>query len=150
MPFMRARRAACAPARAWIVARPDDDLEPGLSRPAVWAPCDNRSHDTGPSSLLPPARRRSSGLACALLGASAWLPAAASAAGSSGTLAQPAAGPLRPAPPVLDDLMGRGAGESSLELPIGLGALPGARETAAYAAGRVAVGVVFLESDGTG
>ncbi len=88
-------------------------------------------------------------LACALFGANAWLPAAASAAGSSATVAQPAAGPVRPAPPLLDDLMGRGAGESSVELPIGLGALPGARETAAYAAGRVAVGVVFLESDGT-
>jgi len=87
-------------------------------------------------------------LVCTLFGASGWLPAAASAAGSSGAAAQPAAGPLRPAPPVLDDLMGRDAGESSLELPIGLGALPGARETAAYAAGRVAVGVIFLESDG--
>ena len=45
--------------------------------------------------------------------------------------------------------MGRGAGAGPLELPIGLGALPGARETAAFAAGRVAVGVVFLESDGS-
>ena len=84
--------------------------------------------------------------ACALLGASAWLPAAASAAGSSDPTA---AGPVTPAPPVLDDLMGRGDGAAAPELPIGLGALPGARETAAYAAGRVAVGVVFLESDGS-
>jgi hypothetical protein len=89
------------------------------------------------------------GLACALLGASAWLPAAARAAGSAGTVAQPAAGPVLPAPPVLDDLLSRDAAETALNLPIGRGALPGARETAAYAAGRVAVGVVFLESDGT-
>jgi hypothetical protein len=89
------------------------------------------------------------GLACALLGASAWLPAAASAAGSAGTVAQPAAGPVLPAPPVLDDLLSRDAAETALNLPIGRGALPGTRETAAYAAGRVAVGVVFLESDGT-
>jgi hypothetical protein len=85
-------------------------------------------------------------LACALLGLSAWLPAAASAAGSSDSTP---AGPLTPAPPVLDDVMGRGDGVALPELPIGLGALPGARETAAYAAGRVAVGVVFLESDGS-
>jgi hypothetical protein len=55
---------------------------------------------------------------------------------------------VTPAPPVLDDLMGRGDGVAAPALPIGLGALPGARETAAFAAGRVAVGVVFLESDG--
>ena len=61
----------------------------------------------------------------------------------------PAAGPVTPAPPVLNDLMGRGAGAAALDLPIGLGALPGARETAAFAAGRVAVAVVFLESDGS-
>ena len=85
-------------------------------------------------------------LVCALLGASAWLPAAASATGRSGSTA---AGPLAPAPPVLDDVMGRAAGAPLPELPIGLGALPGARETTAYAAGRVAVGVVFLESDGS-
>ena len=85
-------------------------------------------------------------LACALLGASASLPAAASAAGS---LDLTAAGPVKPAPPVLDDLMGRGAGAAALDRLIGRGALPGARETAAFAAGRVAVGVVFLESDGS-
>ena len=85
-------------------------------------------------------------LACAALGASAWLPAVASAAGGPGPLA---AGPVQPAPPVLDDLMGRGAGAVVPQLPIGLGALPGARETAAFAAGRVAVGVVFLQSDGS-
>ena len=43
------------------------------------------------------------------------------------------AGPARPRP----------------TFPIGLGALPGARETAAFAAGRVAVAVVFLQSDGS-
>jgi hypothetical protein len=85
-------------------------------------------------------------LAIALLGAIMWLPAAASAAGS---FASAAPGPVTPAPPVLDDLMGRGDGVSAPALPIGLGALPGARETAAFAAGRVAVGVVFLESDGS-
>lgn len=85
-------------------------------------------------------------LACAMLGASAWLPAGASAAGRSPSLT---AGPVQPAPPVLDDLMGRGTGVAALPLPVGLGALPGARETAAFAAGRVAVGVVFLESDGS-
>jgi hypothetical protein len=85
-------------------------------------------------------------LACALLGASPALPAAASAAGG---LDLTAGGPVQPAPPVLDDLMGRAAGAAALDLPIGLGALPGARETAAFAAGRTAVGVVFLESDGS-
>jgi hypothetical protein len=85
-------------------------------------------------------------LACALLGASAWPPASALAAGSSALFA---AGPVQPAPPVLDDLMGRGAGAAAPGLPIGLGALPGARETAAFAAGRVAVAVVFLQSDGS-
>ena len=58
-------------------------------------------------------------------------------------------GPVTPAPPVLNDLMGRADGATAPELPIGLGALPGARETAAFAAGRVAVAVVFLESDGS-
>ena len=86
-------------------------------------------------------------LASALLGASTWLPAAASAAGSFDPTAP---GPVTPAPPVLEDLMGRGDGVAApAPAPIGLGALPGVRETAAYAAGRVAVGVVFLESDGS-
>ncbi len=85
-------------------------------------------------------------LVCALLGAGAWLPAAVRAAGNSDPTA---AGPVQPAPPVLGDLMGRGDGAAAPQLPIGLGALPGARETAAFAAGRVAVGVVFLESDGS-
>ncbi len=85
-------------------------------------------------------------LAGALLGAGVWLPAAAGAAGSVDPTAP---GPVTPAPPVLDDLMGRGDGVAAPALPIGLGALPGARETAAFAAGRVAVGVVFLESDGS-
>ena len=85
-------------------------------------------------------------LAGALVGARLVLPAAASAAGSTAS-ARP--GPVSPAPPVLDDVMGRGEGALVPALPIGLGALPGARETAAFAAGRVAVGVVFLESDGS-
>jgi hypothetical protein len=88
-------------------------------------------------------------LACAALFALVLAPAAVSAAGTAGGAALPAAGPVTPAPPVLNDLMGRGAGAAALELPIGLGALPGARETAAFAAGRVAVAVVFLESDGS-
>ena len=90
--------------------RPTDAL---VSRPA-GAPCDNRSHDTGPSS------HRSTlavlaALACALLGASAWLPAAASAAGSSGRRRPP--GPVTPAPPVLDDLMGRGGRRGRARAP---------------------------------
>lgn len=85
-------------------------------------------------------------LAWALLGACAWLPAAASASGSFGPTVP---GPVAPAPPVLDDVMGRGEASALPELPIGLGALPGARETAAFAAGSVAVGVIFLESDGS-
>ncbi len=40
-------------------------------------------------------------------------------------------------------------GKAAPSLPVGLGALPGARETAAFAAGRVAVAVIFLESDGS-
>lgn len=85
-------------------------------------------------------------LACALLGASASRPPAAAAAAG---LDLTAGGPVQPAPPVLDDLMGRGAGAAALDRLIGRGALPGARETAAFAAGRTAVGVVFLESDGS-
>jgi len=87
-------------------------------------------------------------LAGALLAAGALLPALASAGSSSGAQ-QPAAGPVKPALPLLKDVMGYGAGDAALQLPIGLGALPGARETAAFAAGRVAVALVFLESDGS-
>jgi len=64
----------------------------------------------------------------------------------------PAATPIprRPAPPVLDDLRGPLARETARALPLlALGALPTARETAAFAAGRVAVAVVFVESDGS-
>jgi hypothetical protein len=60
--------------------------------------------------------------------------------------------PQRPAPPALDDLRGPRAREAAgaLQLPLGtLRALPTARETAAFAAGRVAVAVVFVESDGS-
>ena len=56
-----------------------------------------RQHTAGALAVL-------AALACALLGASAWLPAAASAAGSSDPTP---AGPVTPAPPVLDDVMGR-------------------------------------------
>jgi len=89
-------------------------------------------------------------LACVCAG---WLSAAASAAGSHlpvGALAS-AGGPVDPAPPPLNDLLGTAAREATLDLSTGLGALgalPTARETAAFAAGRVAVGVVFVESDG--
>jgi len=60
--------------------------------------------------------------------------------------------PQRPAPPVLDDLRGPLAHEAAGSLPLALGArggLPTVRETAAFAAGRVAVAVVFVESDGS-
>lgn len=81
-----------------------------------------------------------------VLGAGA--PEAAVAAGATDVEATPS-GPVRTPPPVLDDLMGRGADAAAPALPVGLGALPGARETAAFAAGRVAVAVIFLESDGS-
>jgi len=60
--------------------------------------------------------------------------------------------PQRPAPPVLDDLRGPLARETARALPLALGArgaLPTAGETAAFAAGRVAVAIVFVESDGS-
>src|SRR5665647_3656362 len=60
--------------------------------------------------------------------------------------------PQRPAPSVLDDLRGLRAREAAGALPLALdalGAMPTARETAAFAAGRVAVAVVFVESDGS-
>ena len=60
--------------------------------------------------------------------------------------------PRRPAPPVLDDLRGSRAREAAVALSPALGALgalPTARETAAFAAGRVAVAVVFVQSDGS-
>ena len=109
------------------------------------APWDNRTMARGRHRLLSPFASAALALLFAL-GAGAWLPAAASAAGSSPPTRP---GPVIPAPPVLDDVMGRGEGALFPDLPIGLGALPGARETAAFAAGRVAVGVVFLESDGS-
>ena len=76
-------------------------------------------------------------------------PAAASAAGASSGMEPLTGGPVTPAPPVLNDVMGRGDGAAAPQLSLALGALPGARETAAFAAGRVAVAVVFLESDGS-
>ena len=57
--------------------------------------------------------------------------------------------PQRPALPVLDDLRGPRAADLARALPLALGGLPTARETAAFAAGRVAVAVVFVESDGS-
>jgi hypothetical protein len=60
--------------------------------------------------------------------------------------------PQRSAPPVLDDLRGPLASDSATAPPLtlgALGALPLTRETAAFAAGRVAVAVVFVESDGS-
>ena len=89
----------------------------------------------------------------ALACAGVWLPATAGAIGtSSASLLASAGGPVSPAPPVLDDLSGPLARTATLGLPVGLGALgelPSARETMAFAAGKVAVGVVFLESDGS-
>jgi hypothetical protein len=73
----------------------------------------------------------------------------AGAAGASSSSGAPTAGPVVSAPPVLNDLLFHEYGPEALELPIGLGALPGARETVAFAAGRVACAVVFLESDGS-
>jgi hypothetical protein len=58
--------------------------------------------------------------------------------------------PQRLAPPVLDDLRGPHALEAARALPLGtLGALPLTRETAAFAAGKVAVAVVFVQSNGS-
>jgi len=80
--------------------------------------------------------------ALAWLGVAMWLPAVARA------VAAPI--PQRPALPVLDDLRGPRVREAARALPLGaLGALPKARETAAFAAGKVAVAVVFVESDGS-
>jgi hypothetical protein len=70
--------------------------------------------------------------------------------------AAPASRAAAPAPqksplPVLDDLRGPLAREAALGLPLFLGArgaLPSAKETGAYAAGRIAVSVVFVESNG--
>ena len=58
--------------------------------------------------------------------------------------------PQRRPLPVLDDLKGFAASAAALPLtPAGRGALPAAGETAAFAAGKVAVAVVFVESDGS-
>jgi hypothetical protein len=84
-------------------------------------------------------------LASLVLGAGVALPAAAGAAGSPDPAAS---GPVQPAPPLLDDVMGRAAGTAAPGALFGLGVRPGARETAAFAAGRVAVAVIFLESGG--
>jgi len=60
--------------------------------------------------------------------------------------------PQRPVPPLLDDLRGPRAAETARALPLALGArgaLPTTGETAAFAAGKVAVAVVFVQSDGS-
>jgi hypothetical protein len=88
-------------------------------------------------------------LAGVLLAACALLPAASASATAATGTGQVAAGPIKPPLPLLKDLMGSGTSAAAIQLPVGLGALPGARETAAFAAGRVAVAVVFLESDGS-
>lgn len=75
---------------------------------------------------------------------------AALAGGTSPAVAAPI--PQRSALPVLDDLRGPLARQTARALPLtlgALGALPAARETAAFAAGKVAVAVVFVESDGS-
>lgn len=74
-----------------------------------------------------------------------------SPAGAAAPVATPPI-PQRPAPAVLDDLRGPRASAAASALPLtlgALGALPLTRETAAFAAGRVAVAVVFVESDGS-
>jgi hypothetical protein len=86
------------------------------------------------------------GFACAALAFALLAPAGAPAA--AGSAGMQAAVPVKQAPPVLDDLLARD-GVAAARLPVGLGALPSARETAAFAAGKVAVAVIFLESDGS-
>jgi len=103
------------------------------------AQCDNCPMRKGPPVLV----------ALAAFGCVLAVPAALAGA------APPAAAaplPQRSALPVLDDLRGPRAREAARTLPLALGALgaiPTARETAAFAAGRVAVAVVFVESDGS-
>jgi len=77
---------------------------------------------------------------------------AAALVGAAPSVAAAAPIPQRPALPALDDLRGPRAAELARALPLALGALgalPAARETAAFAAGKVAVSVVFVESDGS-
>ena len=137
-----ARRTGDLPAPAGYPERRRVDRLP--------APCDNLRMTRGRHALaLPLVLTFGLALAGVLLATCMVLPAAASAAGSSSGARQPAGGPVDPAPALLKDVMGRGAGVAAPQLPLGLGALPGARETAAFAAGRVAVAVVFLESDGS-
>lgn len=74
------------------------------------------------------------------------------AASLVGAAAPAAAAPIpqRPAPPVLEDLRGPRALDAARALPLGaLGALPLTRETAVFAAGKVAVAVVFVQSNGS-
>jgi hypothetical protein len=114
----------------------------------LLAPCDNLRMTRGRHAVaLPLALALGLTLISAVLAAGALLPAAASAA--TGTPRSPTAGPVRPTLPFLKDVMGHAAAADALRLPIGRGALPGARETSAFAAGRVAVAVIFLESDGS-
>jgi len=59
------------------------------------------------------------------------------------------AGESQPVLPVLDDLRGSVATGASLPLWRARGVLPSAKQTMAYAAGSVAVSVIFVESDGS-
>ena len=113
----------------------------------MWAPCDNLRMARGhPALALTLGLVFALVVTGALITAGVLLPAPAGAAAGTEQLV---GGPVEPAPPLLKDVMGRGADAAALQLPVGLGALPGARETAAFAAGRVAIAVVFLESDGS-
>jgi hypothetical protein len=76
---------------------------------------------------------------------------ASSVAGAVAAEASPTADPeaVRPAPPVLDDLRGPLAAAAALPLWSARAALPTAKQTAVFAAGSVAVSVIFVESDGS-
>jgi hypothetical protein len=82
-------------------------------------------------------------------------PAAAAAPGATAAAVVDAGGraiPQRPVLPVLNDLHGPLARNATRRLPMWsapFAALPGAAETAAFAAGSMAVAVIFVESDGS-
>ena len=85
-------------------------------------------------------------------GLAAFVCALAGLASLAAGVAPAAAAPIpqRPALPVLDDLRGpRAAAVAQTPFLGALGALAASGETAAFAAGKVAVAVVFVESDGT-
>ena len=109
--------------------------------------------------------RNRNGAARALRTAAPWLIAAlaslslapgpgvgAAAAAPPGAAARGDATPARDALPVLDDLRGtvaRAAAAQALPLFRARGALPSAKQTTVFAAGSVAVSVIFVESDGS-